>query len=67
MQAGDEEAGVKTFVLGLLLLVCSGCAVKRGVWKVYHFAYCNQMNPDGIHCDRWATPCGTLDCGKDQP
>lgn len=45
----------------LLTLLLSGCAIKAPQ-KLYHFAYCNQMNADGQHCDWWATPCGKLRC-----
>lgn len=45
-----------------LCLVLSGCAAKKVVTVPYHWAYCDKMNADGVHCDRWATPCGTLHC-----
>jgi hypothetical protein len=53
------------FVVALLLalaILMSGCAVVRLPVRAYHFAYCDSMNADGVHCDKWATPCGTLDC-----
>jgi hypothetical protein len=49
----------------LVVLMLTGCAAKRAAHapsKLYHFAYCDQMNPDGKHCDLWATPCGKLQC-----
>ena len=49
----------------VLVLLLTGCAAKRiaqAPQKLYHFAYCDKMNADGKHCDRWATPCGQLVC-----
>ena len=51
------------FLLCFLLAgLLTGCSALKAPVKAYHFMYCDQMNPDGLHCDRWATPCGTLDC-----
>lgn len=50
-------------ILALVLtLLLAGCAVRRAPQKFYHVTYCDKMNADGIHCDRWATPCGRLKC-----
>ena len=42
-----------------LAFFAGGCAFKGPV-KAYHFLYCDQMNADKVHCDRWATPNGKL-------
>jgi hypothetical protein len=52
----------KLVLIVLMAVILTGCAVKRIVAAPYHFAYCDQMNPDGVHCDWWATPCGKLHC-----
>jgi hypothetical protein len=53
---------MKLLTLITILALTSGCVVARAPVKAYHFAYCNQINPDGVHCERWATPCGRLEC-----
>jgi uncharacterized protein YceK len=55
-----KRVAISIIVIALLLL--SGCAVVRAPKRAYQFMYCNQMNPDGKHCDVWATTCGKLDC-----
>jgi hypothetical protein len=57
-----RKTRVMRIVVALLLTMLTGCAVVRLPVRGYHFAYCDQMNRDGVHCDRWATPCGSLHC-----
>lgn len=62
--AGRWHLKLKRVVLPLVMMAMCGCAKKviHAPVAAYHFAYCDHMNPDGKHCDRWATECGTLDC-----
>ena len=52
----------KLAIAVILALALSGCTVAKLPVRAYHFAYCDKMNQDGVHCDRWATPCGRLEC-----
>ena len=52
----------EAFVALLLILLTVGCVVAKAPVRAYHFAYCQKMNADGVHCDAWATPCGKLEC-----
>ena len=62
-----------TRLLLVMLLALLGCAPRHAPLslgdrivhapsRAYHWAYCDRMAPDGKHCQRWATACGTLDC-----
>ncbi len=57
-----EPDAVSTVLLIVGLCLLTGCGAVRLPVKAYHFAYCDKMNADGVHCDFWATPCGRLNC-----
>jgi hypothetical protein len=50
-------------LLIFVLVLMTGCMrVVNSPARLYHFAYCDKMNADKVHCDFWATPCGKLEC-----
>jgi hypothetical protein len=50
-------------LLIFMLVLMTGCMrVVKSPVRLYHFAYCDKMNADGVRCDWWATPCGKLEC-----
>jgi hypothetical protein len=62
-ERGNEESMTERLLLIFMLVLMTGCMrVVKSPVRLYHFAYCDKMNADGVRCDWWATPCGKLEC-----